>query len=191
MSGGKMSTSLELDRAAQKRGLRSRFLGTGQGGVMIAGTGICLDAVRVDFAAGAVEKLVLESGNDSDWLWIEGQGSLCHPGSTATLPLLRGSQPTGLVLVHRYGQTHLRNAPDILIPPLATVIALYEAIAQVGGSFGYPKVVAIALNTHHLTPLAAQRAIAEIHQETGLPCDDVVRYGGDRLLTEILYTLRR
>jgi len=51
-----------------------------------------LDAVRVDFAAGAVEQVVMR------WqqlrpLQIEGQGSL-HPGSAATLPLLRGTQPT-------------------------------------------------------------------------------------------------
>jgi uncharacterized NAD-dependent epimerase/dehydratase family protein len=186
MSVGKMSASLELDRAAKKRGLRSQFLGTGQGGVMIAGDGICLDAVRVDFAAGAVEKLVLDRSESQDILWIEGQGSLCHPGSTATLPLLRGSQPTGLILAHRYGQTHIRNVPEIAIPPLPTAIALYEAVAQMGGSFGTPKVLAIALNTHHLEESEAKAAIDTIVRETGLPCDDVVRHGGDRLLLNLM-----
>jgi uncharacterized NAD-dependent epimerase/dehydratase family protein len=33
MSVGKMSASLELNRAAQRRGIRSKFLATGQAGV--------------------------------------------------------------------------------------------------------------------------------------------------------------
>ncbi|MCU0537629.1 MAG: DUF1611 domain-containing protein [Hydrococcus sp. Prado102] len=60
MAIGKMSTSLELNKAALKRGMKSKFLATGQGGLMIAGDGIALDAVRVDFAAGAVEGMVLD-----------------------------------------------------------------------------------------------------------------------------------
>jgi len=48
--------------------------------------------VRVDFAAGAVEQVVMRFG--ANLLQIEGQGSLLHPGSAATLPLLRGTQPT-------------------------------------------------------------------------------------------------
>ncbi|MGK7944046.1 MAG: DUF1611 domain-containing protein, partial [Microcystaceae cyanobacterium] len=95
MCVGKMSTCLELNRSAVKKGIKSKFLGTGQGGIMISGAGIPLDAVRVDFAAGAVEDLVLRYGEEHEILWIEGQGSLLHPGSTATLPLIRGSQPTG------------------------------------------------------------------------------------------------
>jgi uncharacterized NAD-dependent epimerase/dehydratase family protein len=183
MSVGKMSTSLELDKAAQRRGLRSKFLGTGQGGIMIAGEGLCLDAVRVDFAAGAVEQLLLNAGKDYDFLWVEGQGSLVHPGSTATLPLLRGSQPTGLVLVHRYGQTHIRQLPDMMIPPLTEAIALHESVASMSGTFGSPKVRAISLNTAHLDTIEAKTAIEEVSQETGVPCSDVVRFGGESLLT--------
>jgi uncharacterized NAD-dependent epimerase/dehydratase family protein len=182
MSVGKMSTSLELHRAAQKSGIASKFLGTGQGGMMISGEGLCLDAVRVDFAAGAVERLVLNQGNHYRVLWIEGQGSLIHPGSTATLPLLRGSQPTGLILVHRFGQTHIRQLPEVIIPSLNEVIALYETVATVGGTFGSPKVRAIALNTAHLNPTEAKAAIEAVSQETGLPCSDVVRNGGETIL---------
>lgn len=111
MGVGKMSTSLELNWAAKRRGLRSKFLATGQAGLMLEGDGVALDAVRVDFAAGAVEQIVMNFGHDYDILHIEGQGSLLHPGSTATLPLLRGSQPTQLVLVHRARQATIRNHP--------------------------------------------------------------------------------
>jgi uncharacterized NAD-dependent epimerase/dehydratase family protein len=186
MSVGKMSTSLELHRAGLTRGLASKFIGTGQAGLMIAGDGIALDAVRVDFAAGAVEKAVMTYGHDFEMLHIEGQGSFIHPGSTATLPLIRGSQPTHLVLVHRAGQTSVRNHPTVPIPPLKNVIHLYETVAQAGGAFGAPKVAAIALNTAHLSEPEAQAAIDQTRAEIGLPCTDVVRYGGGELLDAIV-----
>ena len=182
MSVGKMSTSLECHHAAKKRNIKSKFLGTGQGGIMISGDGIPLDAIRVDFAAGAVEKMVLEAGNDHDVLWVEGQGSLLHPGSTATLPLIRGTQPTALILVHRAGQTHIYNTPQVAIPPLPEVIELYEQVAKVGGATNKVDVKAIALNTFHLQEKEAQKAIETVQKDTGLPCTDVVRFGGDYLL---------
>lgn len=186
MSVGKMSTSIELNRLALKRGLKSKFLATGQGGIMISGGGIPLDAVRVDFAAGAVEQIVLDSACKHDILWIEGQGSLLHPGSTATLPLLRGSQPTALVLVHRFGQVHIKDLPEILIPSLTEVIKLYEMVAWASGTFAPIKIKAISLNTFALSLEDAIAAIKQVKAETGLPCTDVVRFGGEILLDAIL-----
>lgn len=186
MGVGKMATSLELNRAAEKRGLRSRFLGTGQAGIMIAGDGIPLDAVRVDFASGAVEQLVMRYGKEYEMLQIEGQGSLMSPASTATLPLIRGSQATHLILVHRAGQTHIRTFPDVPIPPLKQVVQVYETVAAAGGSFAPTRVVGIALNTAHLEDDAAIAAIAAVQQDTGLPCTDPVRLGADLLLDAIL-----
>lgn len=186
MAIGKMSTSIEMHRAALARGMRSAFIATGQTGIMIAGDGVPLDAVRVDFASGAVEQLMLRYGRDHDILHIEGQGSLLNPASTATLPLLRGAQPTHLVLVHRAGQTHIRSYPYIPIPPLPQVIQLYEAVAAAGGAFAAAPVVAVALNTAHLGEPQAQEAIARTEQETGLPCTDPVRYGADKLLAAVL-----
>jgi uncharacterized NAD-dependent epimerase/dehydratase family protein len=188
MAVGKMSTSLSLDRLARQWGLRSRFLGTGQAGILIAGDGIPLDAIRVDFAAGAVEQLVMRHGDAYDLLLIEGQGSLLHPASTATLPLMRGSQPTHLVLVHRAGQTHIRHHPHISIPPLSQVIPLYESLAGTAGTFTAAKVVAISLNTHGLDGAAAQAAIATTQRETGLPCTDPIRFGAEPILEAILAT---
>ncbi|NET59262.1 MAG: DUF1611 domain-containing protein [Symploca sp. SIO2E6] len=186
MSVGKMSASLELHQAAQRQGVRSKFLATGQAGIMIAGEGIPLDAVRVDFAAGAVEQMVMDSGHNYDLLIVEGQGSLLHPGSTATLPLIRGTQPTGLILVHRAGQTHNHRCTQVPIPPLPEVIRLYETVAHAGGAFAPTPVVAIALNTGHLDPASAAEAIEQVQVETGLPCTDVVRFGADLLLGVVM-----
>ncbi len=185
MSVGKMSASIELHRSACRKGVRSKFLATGQAGLMIAGDGIPLDGIRVDFAAGAVEQMVMASGYDYDLLIIEGQGSLLHPGSTATLPLIRGTQPTGLILVHRAGQTHIRNCNHVPIPPLPEVIRLYEIVGYAGGAFAPVKVVGVALNTGHLDNVAAEEAIAQVQHETSLPCTDVVRFGADVLLEAV------
>ncbi|WP_293349499.1 MULTISPECIES: DUF1611 domain-containing protein [unclassified Microcoleus] len=185
MSIGKMSTSLELNRTCLQRGLHSKFLATGQTGLMIGNEGIALDAVRVDFAAGAIEQMVLKLGSECDILHVEGQGSLLHPGSTATLPLLRGAQPTDLILAHRAGQTHIRNHPHVSIPSLLKVIKLYEMVAAAAGAFVGAKVSAIALNTHHLNEAEAQLAIAEVQGETGLLCTDPVRFGAEVLLRAI------
>lgn len=186
MAVGKMTAALELDRAARARGLRSRFLASGQIGIAIAGEGVPLDAVRVDFATGAVEQMILRHGNAHDALFVEGQGSLFHPASTAVLALLRGTMPTHLILVHRAGQTAVSRCPWARIPPLREAVALYEAVASAGGTFPSAHVVGIALNCQHLSDAEARRAIAETAAETGLPTTDVVRFGADPLLDSVL-----
>lgn len=186
MSVGKMSTSLELHRASLQRGLRSRFLATGQTGLMLGQDGVPLDAVRIDFASGAVEQIVMRYGANHDILHVEGQGSLLNPASTATLPLLRGTQPTHLILVHRAGQTQIKTFSHVAIPPLPKVIEVYETVATAGGAFAPAKITAIALNTFHLGEVEARAAIEQVVQQTGLPCTDPIRFGVEPLLTAIL-----
>ncbi|MBF2015126.1 MAG: DUF1611 domain-containing protein [Rivularia sp. T60_A2020_040] len=184
MAVGKMSTSLELHRASRLRGISTKFIATGQTGLMLEGDGVPLDAVRVDFAAGAVEQVVVRYGKNYDILHIEGQGSLLHPGSTATLPLIRGSQPTQMILVHRLGQNEV--VEGVKIPPLSDVVKLYEIVASGAGAFATVPVVGIALNTKNFDESMAKTAMAQVEAETGLPCTDVIRFGGDKLLNAVM-----
>ena len=196
MAVGKMSACLALQAAAKRRGLDARFVGTGQAGILISGSGVALDAVRVDYAAGAVEAAVLAAAAGSDrqgWVLVEGQGSLCHPGSTATLPLIRGSQPTDLLLVHRAGQTHTKGLPELVLPALNDLIAAVEALAALArpitAQAPRPKVRAVALNTALLSEAEARSALTTTAEATGLPCADLVREGAsgaDRLLEALL-----
>jgi uncharacterized NAD-dependent epimerase/dehydratase family protein len=190
MAVGKMSACLELAAAAEALGIPARFVGTGQAGILISGSGVALDAVRVDYAAGAVEAAVLQAAEGlgpNGLVLVEGQGSLAHPGSTATLPLIRGSQPTDLLLVHRAGQLHLKGLPALPIPPLPELIAAVEAVAALGRPDGQrPRVKAVALNTAHLDAEAAARAISAVSDATGLPCADAVRGGSAELLRALL-----
>ena len=186
MAVGKMSTSIELTRASRAKGLNAKLIATGQTGLMLGEDGVALDAVRVDYAAGAVEQCVIKYGSDHDRLFIEGQGSLLNPGSTATLPLLRGSQPTHLILVHKAQLTHLQHFPDFKIPPLNQVVELYESVVAAGGTFAPTKVVGIALNTFGLSEEEARDAIASAASETNLPCADVVRFSAEPLLAQLI-----
>jgi uncharacterized NAD-dependent epimerase/dehydratase family protein len=184
---GKKTVAVELDRAARARGLRSVFVPTGQTGIMIAGWGIAVDAVVSDFLAGAAERLVVEGAGRGDLLFVEGQGSIVHPQfSGVTLGLYHGAAPHVLVLVHRAGDTEIEGVPGHPIPPLPDLVDLYERLALPARSAG---VAAIALNTGRLDEEGARTAVATVAEETGLPTDDPVRFGPDRLLDAVLARL--
>ena len=180
MAVGKMTTSLELYKWANENKIQTGFIATGQIGITITGSGIPLDAYKVDHACGAVEKMIINEST-KDWIFIEGQGSLFHPGSTATLPLIRGSCPTHLILCDRSDITHLRDHDKIKKPTLNKAIELYESIASCYGIFPSAKVVGISLNTSNLDSVSAQNIIDFWESETNLPVTDVIRYGPEKL----------
>lgn len=184
MAIGKMTAGLELHRAARDLGWRSHFVATGQIGITVTGAGIPLDAIRVDFASGAVEQEVLREP-DAEVVWVEGQGSLLHPSSTANLPLIRGTVPTHFVLCHRAGQTHLRTADHIRIPSLGEVIRLYEQVASAAGTWPTPVTLGVCLNTADLSEAEARAAVKSTEDELGLPVTDVLRFGVEPVLTSV------
>ena len=180
---GKMTACIELDRAAQRRGLSSAFAATGQTGIMISGSGVPVDRFISDFVSGGVEAMVLDFVSRFDWVFVEGQGSLCHPAySAVTLGLLHGAAPDYLILCHEAGRTHIHGY-DMAIPPLTAVRAMNEqAVAWLKPA----PVVAIALNTANLGADEARSAIEAAARETGLPVTDPVRFGADIVLDALL-----
>jgi D-glutamate N-acetyltransferase len=181
---GKMTVSLELDREARERGLRSVFVPTGQTGIAIAGWGISVDAVVSDFLAGAAERLVVDGAEKGDLLWVEGQGALLHPAySGVTLGLIHGSAPHAYVLCHQAGSAAIEGFPEEPIPPLSELVELHERASLPARP---AKVACIALNTRDLGEVEARAAVASTEEETGLPVDDPVRFGAGRLLDAVL-----
>lgn len=180
MAIGKMTAGIQLVRAATARGVRAEFLATGQIGIVVTGGGVPLDAVKVDYACGAIESAMLARAG-AELIVVEGQGAINHPGSTSTLPLLRGACPTDLVLCHRAGQTHLNKLRGIAIPPLGELIRLYEEVAAAAGAFPRPRTIGIALNTAHLDAAGAAEAAAALARETGRLVVDPVRQGAESL----------
>jgi uncharacterized NAD-dependent epimerase/dehydratase family protein len=184
---GKMTAALELTRAACDRGMRARFVATGQTGIVIAGGGIAIDRVISDFAAGAAERLVVDAAAGADLLFVEGQGGINHPAyAPVTLALLYGAAPDALVLVHRA----TRKTVDDLLTPLLSYSALVATYELLCAGVKPARVVAIALNTDGLDEETAFYAIEVAHDETGLPVDDVVRFGPHALYEAMAQALR-
>lgn len=183
---GKMTAALEVVSAAQNAGLSAAFVATGQTGIMLEGSGIAIDRVIGDFMAGAVESLVVEASAAADWVFVEGQGSLYHPGySGVTLALLHGSSPDAMILVHELARTEIEEYA-IRIPPLGVLIAAYETAA---GWVKPAPVVGIALNSRGMDESATARAIEDAESLTGLPVTDPVKYGGEKLVDAVVAAL--
>jgi len=180
---GKMTAALELTRAARDRAVDATFVPTGQTGIAIAGWGTAIDRVIADFAPGAAEQLVLEGERRArDLLVVEGQGGINHPAyAPVTLALLYGTAPDALVLVHVPSRTTI-DGYDIPLLGYRELIGTYENLCA---GVKPAKVAGIALNTKDLDEAAARAAIEDARQETGLPCDDVVRFGPHALYDAI------
>ncbi|MDQ2670437.1 MAG: NAD-dependent epimerase/dehydratase family protein, partial [Gemmatimonadota bacterium] len=167
--------------------LRTRFVPTGQTGIMIEGWGIAVDAVVADFIAGAAEWLTLEGAKNADVVLVEGQGSINHPGySGVTLGLLHGSCPEAMILCHQSSREYIgdyRKASWLRIPPLSEYVRHYETIA---GMVHPSRVVGIALNTYDLSDAEARAACEEAERETGLPATDPVRFPAAPLVEAII-----
>jgi uncharacterized NAD-dependent epimerase/dehydratase family protein len=182
---GKMTVTLELAAAAGAAGRRAVFVPTGQVGISIAGWGIAVDHVIADYVAGAAEQLVLDGAERGDLLFVEGQGAILHPlYSGVTLGLLHGCTPHALVLVHEAGAERIDledrgGPPGPVIPPLSE---LADLLLRLTTPLRAAPVVAIALSTRRIeSDDEARAAIASIADETGLVCDDPVRFGATRL----------
>jgi len=167
---GKKYTALALHRALEQAGRPATFRATGQTGILIAGSGIPMDAVVSDFLSGAAE--ALSPDNDAaHWDVIEGQGSLFHPAYAAvTLGLVHGSQADALVLCHEHGRATIDEYPDYPIPPLGECIDAYLRAARLTNPAC--RFVGVSLNTASLSPAQRAKALDAVSAETGLPCVD-------------------
>lgn len=179
---GKKYTALAIAEGLRDRGVDAQFRATGQTGIIIAGSGIPIDAVVSDFVAGAAEMLTPSAApNHLDV--IEGQGSLFHPAYAAvSLGLLHGSQPDLFVVCHDPTRRAILGYPDRPLPSIEEVIALTTALGRVTN----PAIgcAGISLNTGTMSADEAQTEIEATERRVGLPTADPIRAGAafERLL---------
>jgi D-glutamate N-acetyltransferase len=180
---GKMTATLEVQRAAEEAGIGAEFVATGQTGIIIAGWGICVDAVVSDFVAGASEQLVLEAARrEPDLILVEGQGSLGHPAySGVTLGLLHGSCPDCLILCADASREDI--LPGVPRPEPSHIARLYEEVAALVKP---APVVAVSLNTGGLDASDAEEFVAAVRDSTGLPALDPFRESATPILHAVL-----
>lgn len=181
---GKKYTALALADALRHHGVDADFRATGQTGILIAGSGIPLDAVVADFCAGAAECLSPDAA-PAHWDVIEGQGSLFHPAyAGVTLGLVHGSQPDALVLCHDPTRTELLATPGYALPPLAVAIARYLEAARLTNPA--VRMAGISLNTSTLGEAERIRLLRQTERELDLPCFDPLKTPLDVVLRRIL-----
>jgi uncharacterized NAD-dependent epimerase/dehydratase family protein len=181
---GKKYTALALTRSLSARAVKATFRATGQTGIMIAGSGIPMDAVVSDFLAGAAEQLSPDNAPDH-WDVIEGQGSLLHPAYAAvTLGLLHGSQPDAFVLCHDPQRTTIEEYPDYPIPPLDEVIALYRRAGSLTNRA--IRCIGLSINSSALTEPAWHAWRERCQGELKLPVCDPFRGGIEPLADALL-----
>jgi uncharacterized NAD-dependent epimerase/dehydratase family protein len=183
-SVGKMYTTLALERAMRARGIAADFRATGQTGILIAQSGVPIDAVVADFISGAAER-ISPARDDAGWDLIEGQGSLFHPSfAGVSLGLLHGAQAEALVMCHEYGRPSMRGLPGRALPDIGACIEANLAAAALTSA--HTRFVGVGLNTSRLSDEEAQHACAEVEDKYGLPCQDPVRMGVDRIIDRLL-----
>jgi uncharacterized NAD-dependent epimerase/dehydratase family protein len=176
---GKKYTALALTQALQNRSIKATFRATGQTGIMIAGSGIPIDAVVSDFVAGAAETLSPENEADH-WDVIEGQGSLFHPSfAGVSLGLLHGSQPDAIVLCHDATRIGIETAPLAPIPDLRAAIELNLACGRITNAD--IRCIGVSVNTSGLPEAERAPYKVEISARLGLPCVDPIADGCDIL----------
>jgi len=174
-SVGKMTATMELVAGLRERGHDAAAVPTGQTGILIEGWGIAVDRVVSDFTAGAVERMVLETASEHDYLIVEGQGSIIHPAySAVTCGILHGAMPDQLVLCHVAGREAIHGYEDTAIPPLSTYVDRYESLAR---PVHETAVTAGALNTADVDGDERARDVLEEYGEAiGAPAVDPVRF---------------
>jgi uncharacterized NAD-dependent epimerase/dehydratase family protein len=181
---GKKYTALALTRSLTVLGANATFRATGQTGIMIAGSGIAIDAVVADFVAGAAETLSPDNAPDH-WDVIEGQGSLFHPAyAGVTLGLLHGSQPDAFVLCHDPTRTTIEYFPDFPIPALDEAIRQYEVAGRVTNRA--IRCVGVSINSSTLSEDAWSEYAARLSASLGVPVCDPMRGGVDEIARNVL-----
>lgn len=185
-SVGKMYATLALATALRARGIAADFRATGQTGILIAGSGVPVDAVVADFISGAVERLA-PARSDGGWDLIEGQGSLFHPSfAGVSTGLLHGAQAEAIVLCHEPHRAHMRGLPGRALPPLDACLAMNLQVARLTSPD--VRAVGVCLNTSALDASAA-RAICERTEDLlGLPCTDPIAFGVGPIVDDLLCT---
>ena len=178
---GKMTTAWEITQRLRTRGKKVNFIGTGQTGILLGGSGVAVDAVIADFMAGELEYVIDGACDGADIVVVEGQGSINNYAySGVTMGLIHGCMPDYFVL------THDPNRPldvlDHLIPDINDLIQLHLDLMI---PFRKTRFLGINLLTFAIDEQNAYNVIIEYEKEFGLATTDLVRFG-DRGLINVI-----
>lgn len=182
-SVGKMYASIALAEGLKACGQIADFRATGQTGILIAGSGVPVDAVVADFISGAIEQLA-PARDDGGWDVIEGQGSLFHPSfAGVSLGLLHGAQPEAIVVCHDPARVETRGIPGRPLPSLGDCIALNIQLARITSP--QVRIAGICLNTSTMEEDAATMLCRHTEDAHGVPATDPYRFGVEPIVSPL------
>ena len=179
---GKRTTATLLVQSLNARGIKAVLVGTGQTTLIQGGKyGVALDALVPQFCSGEVENQVVAAyeGENPDIIVVEGQGALSHPAYLTSAHILRGSRPAGVIVQHAPKRTVLGDFPMVMMPTVASEIALIEAFADT-------RVIGVTINHEHMSDDEIGAAIDEYELDFGLPATDPLTRPLDRLVEMVL-----
>jgi len=178
---GKMTTAWEITQRLRTRGKKVNFIGTGQTGILLGGSGVAVDAVIADFMAGELEYVIDRACDGADLVVVEGQGSINNYAySGVTMGLIHGCMPDYFVL------THDPSRPlDVLDHPIPDINDLIQLHLDLMRPFRKTRFLGINLLTFAIDEQNANNVIIEYEKEFGLATTDLVRFGDRELINAI------
>ncbi len=178
---GKMTTAWELSKRLKDRGRRVEFIGTGQTGILLSGSGVPIDAVKADFMAGEIEYLIDNVPNNTELVIVEGQGALTNQFyAGVTLGLMHGAMPDYMLMTH--DPTRDLDVTDF---PMTTMKHVMDLHLDLMKSFKQSRFIGINLLTFAFDNEKALKIIENSRKEFNMETTDLIRFGDKGLLDAI------
>lgn len=178
---GKMTSAWEISRRLIERERKIEFIGTGQTGILLSGSGVPIDAVKADFMAGEIEHLIDNVPKDTELVIVEGQGSLTNQFyAGVTLGLMHGAMPDYMLMTHDPSRDL-----DVTDFPMNSMRHVMNLHIDLMNAFRVSKFIGINLLTFAFEEEMALDVINKSQEEFGIETTDLIRFGNRGLIDAI------
>ena len=178
---GKMTTAWEVAQRLKDRGNKVEFIGTGQTGILLSGSGVPIDAVKADFMAGEIEKLIDKVPSETELVIVEGQGSLTNQYyAGVTLGLLHGAMPDYMLMTHDPARPL-----DVTDYPMSSMKEVMDLHIDLMKNFKQSKFIGINLLTVAFSKDKALSEIKKVENQYGIATTDIIRFGDGELINAL------
>ena len=178
---GKMTSAWEISKRLIERGRKIEFIGTGQTGILLSGSGVPIDAVKADFMAGEIEHLIDNVPKDTELVIVEGQGSLTNQFyAGVTLGLMHGAMPDYMLMTHDPSRDI-----DVTDFPMTSMRHVMNLHIDLMNAFKESKFIGINLLTFAFEEEKALDVINKSQEDFGIETTDLIRFGNRGLIDAV------